>query len=563
MRAAIGVVSFVVLQLVGAQAAAATATCTTATVYNFTPFSGTAFQPPHVPAYRPVVETADRKLRIDMQNVTGCCWGAANVPSKFGLRVNGEVFQVSMTGGLMHRTIAGLWAAGAAGVYQAVTVSVTGTTSYTFAYHTLGTDADAFLVTITNPSSQYLNITVQVDSTNTGLAGALCTGTQNPTITLAASHLSAAYQPADLVTTVSAPTPIALTGAVQTLYTVNVANALGTNVSGAAASFTALPTAFGALSWSCTAVGGATCTAASGTTATPPTFDVPLGASVQIDVAGTATAVVAPQVLSAASVLASDWEASNDTGSASLVGRWRTDADSDGWGVDGSFALLLPGEVAVGDALMGGDCKDDAPAVHPGAAEVCNGVDDDCSGTGDDNLTDPWLGQACCPTGNLADCQNTGGGTRCQSGLFACVGGAQACPGAVSKATETCNGVDDDCDGVVDPAALCAGPDAGTEAGPDAEVAGAHAAPPAGADAELPAEPDAQAALAPDAAVLDTDAQLAVSDAASPARDAEAAGGDAAVAQEPPSCGCSGFAAASPLAALWLLGAFWRRRRTR
>src|SRR5581483_9592684 len=38
-------------------------------------------------------------------------------------------------------------------------------------------------------------------------------------------------------------------------------------------------------------------------------------------------------------------------------------------------------------ALCGGDdCDDGDPAVHPGAPELCNGVDDDCDGVVDDHL---------------------------------------------------------------------------------------------------------------------------------------------------------------------------------
>jgi hypothetical protein len=77
-------------------------------------------------------------------------------------------------------------------------------------------------------------------------------------------------------------------------------------------------------------------------------------------------------------------------------------------------------------------------------AETCNGLDDDCDGTPDDNLTDPWLSMACCPssTGALTDC--------CTTGTWQCVAGAKTCVGATVRGVETCNGLDDDCDGTID-----------------------------------------------------------------------------------------------------------------
>src|SRR5207302_1355825 len=90
----------------------------------------------------------------------------------------------------------------------------------------------------------------------------------------------------------------------------------------------------------------------------------------------------------------------------------------------------------------------------PPALETCDGKDNDCNSTTDDNLIDPWVGQACCPTGTLSDCTNTsaGGmtGTRCMAGAFQCASGAKSCVGGTAKTTESCNNTDDDCNGLID-----------------------------------------------------------------------------------------------------------------
>ncbi|MGH7964190.1 MAG: MopE-related protein, partial [Candidatus Binatia bacterium] len=77
-------------------------------------------------------------------------------------------------------------------------------------------------------------------------------------------------------------------------------------------------------------------------------------------------------------------------------------------------------------------CTDDTPGT-----ETCNGVDDDCNGTIDDNLTDE--GQPC----------TTDQPGACGTGTFACTGGSLRCT-PTQASPEICDGQDNDCNGAVD-----------------------------------------------------------------------------------------------------------------
>jgi hypothetical protein len=80
----------------------------------------------------------------------------------------------------------------------------------------------------------------------------------------------------------------------------------------------------------------------------------------------------------------------------------------------------------------GTDCNDNQPAVHPGATEACNGIDDDCNDEIDETFDgdgDGWAGAASCAEAYRVDCDDADTSIH---------------PGA----TDTCgNGIDDDCDG--------------------------------------------------------------------------------------------------------------------
>jgi hypothetical protein len=101
------------------------------------------------------------------------------------------------------------------------------------------------------------------------------------------------------------------------------------------------------------------------------------------------------------------------------VGPDCVDADGDGHGVGGD--------------CLGSDCDDTDPAVHSSATERCDGGDDDCDGSVDEDILELTCGMGACVA--------TAPG--CVEGVVGvCI------PGVPSS--DLCNDVDDDCDGRVD-----------------------------------------------------------------------------------------------------------------
>jgi hypothetical protein len=99
--------------------------------------------------------------------------------------------------------------------------------------------------------------------------------------------------------------------------------------------------------------------------------------------------------------------------------------------------------------------------VFPPVGESCNGVDDDCDGVKDDNIT--GLGAVCtnnCPAPNACvaagNCStavstqvNGCYGVCATDGRSSCAAGSTVC-NHIGATAETCNGVDDNCDGRID-----------------------------------------------------------------------------------------------------------------
>ena len=99
-----------------------------------------------------------------------------------------------------------------------------------------------------------------------------------------------------------------------------------------------------------------------------------------------------------------------------------------------------------------GDCVPDDERVHPGAEELCNGIDDNCDGQVDEGLDEEWF----------PDADGDGFGSDSES-TFSCARPADHVPNAEDcddssalthpGANEYCDGIDNDCDGQSDPTA--------------------------------------------------------------------------------------------------------------
>ncbi len=122
--------------------------------------------------------------------------------------------------------------------------------------------------------------------------------------------------------------------------------------------------------------------------------------------------------------------------------QWCLDADGDRY-VDGCVEECeQPGDewIPYTTILAEGDCDDRDPEINYGAQELCDGIDNDCDGTIDENFP------------NLATVCDTGMQGACKEGIFVCssAGDTVVCQQTVWPEPEICDGIDNDCDGDVD-----------------------------------------------------------------------------------------------------------------
>ncbi len=146
-----------------------------------------------------------------------------------------------------------------------------------------------------------------------------------------------------------------------------------------------------------------------------------------------------------------DNDCDGDVDEGIATSSWYADGDADGYG-DAGTSVTTCGQPS-GHVADDTDCDDADPWTHPGAAEICDEVDNDCDGDVDEGVsTSTWYAdadgdgygdasssmEACAPGSGW-----TPDGTDCDDGDSAVNPGAE----------ELCDEVDNDCDGTVDVAA--------------------------------------------------------------------------------------------------------------
>ncbi|MEC8379455.1 MAG: MopE-related protein [Myxococcota bacterium] len=126
---------------------------------------------------------------------------------------------------------------------------------------------------------------------------------------------------------------------------------------------------------------------------------------------------------------------------------WFTDADGDGFG----NSNLVTESCGAEDGLsaVGGDCNDDDATAFPSNPEICDGVDNDCNGTIDENVGDEFFADL--DADGYGDADNSAIACDTPDGF---VDNDADCndlnPEINPEGVESCDGLDNDCDGLTD-----------------------------------------------------------------------------------------------------------------
>jgi len=144
-----------------------------------------------------------------------------------------------------------------------------------------------------------------------------------------------------------------------------------------------------------------------------------------------------------------DCDGSADGSDATDANTWYTDADGDGYGDASSSSVAC--DAPSGTSADSSDCDDTEASVYPSASETCDGLDNDCDGTVDEDATDvsEWFTDS--DGDGYGDDATSTIACTAPSGSIALGGDCDDTDASINPAaSEVCDGVDNDCDGSAD-----------------------------------------------------------------------------------------------------------------